>query len=333
MNNLPISWKAVKLFKKFEILSALICIVPMMLSGQNLTKPNIEGYFGASVNSYSGNLFYQRTDFFIPGRGISMTITFSYNSGKTALDYGFGCGWTFTYNLLYEKTSNQMILQTGDGNEQTFTWNGSTWDPEQGVFHELTEYQPGKFQIRTKHGTKYFFDDSTHKKITKIEDRNLNALLFSYSGSRLSVMTNACGKTLHFAWDGTGHLEQITDPNNGSPRIMQYKADLSPGGNHCELWQVIGPLADTINYSYGIWHNLTKITDARSKLVNIQYNPFKAVSSTGCPETGSIKWFSYDTVSRVTTAEEFVTSGNRLTNYIYDLQGRVTSIQQPTGIH
>jgi YD repeat-containing protein len=260
-----------------------------------------------------------------------MNITFSYNSGKTALDFGFGGGWTFTYNLLYEKSGAQITFQTGDGIEQTYTWNGSTWNPESGVFHELSEYQPGKFMVATKHGTKYFFDDSTHKKITKIEDRNLNALQFTYSGGKLSTITDACGKTLQFSWDGSGHLDQITDPNNGAPRIMKYKAELSQAGYYSEF--AINPLDDTTRYQYGIWNNLINITDAMSKAVNIHFNPNKAVSNLECPETGSMKSFTYDTVTRITTVEEFVTSGNRITYYAYDLQGRVTSIQLPTGNH
>jgi hypothetical protein len=169
----------------------------MMLSGQNLTKPNIEGYFGASVNSYSGNLFYKRTDLFIPCHGLALVIRFSYNSGRTSSDYGFGYGWTMNYNLFYELSGNSVIFNTDDGDKHVFVWNGSGYTPPAGVFSELTEYLPGKFLLRNKYGTKFYFDSSTHKKLTKIEDRNGNAITLLYSGSKLLSVTDPCGKTLN----------------------------------------------------------------------------------------------------------------------------------------
>ena len=67
----------------------------------DITKPNIAGHFGTAVNSYTGNLFYQRTDFLLPGRGLSIKVEFSYNSGRTQNDLGYGNGWSFSYGMQY----------------------------------------------------------------------------------------------------------------------------------------------------------------------------------------------------------------------------------------
>jgi YD repeat-containing protein len=304
--------KPFKGYLGFVILLIFLLALIGAAFSQNYTRPNIPGPFGTNLNSYTGNLLYQRSDLLITGRGPSLNITFSYNSGKTAKDYGFGSGWTFTYNLLYEKTNSEVIIQTGDGDEQTFTLNGTDYIPQAGIFHELVEYQPGKFLLTTKHGTKYYFDDNIHKKITKIEDRNLNAILFTYSGGNLATITTACGKTVTFSYDVNGHMTQMIDPNTTPVRTFNYEYDAY--GN---LIKFGDPMGNEINYSFGLWKNMSKITDARLKIVNIVYNANKAVSSIGCHEAGTLKTFVYDTTTHITTVEEFVASGNRITNYVF----------------
>ena len=44
---------------------------------------------------------------------------------------------------------------------------GSEFHPR---FDTLIEYEPGKLKLRTKNGINYFFEDSTHQRLTKISD-------------------------------------------------------------------------------------------------------------------------------------------------------------------
>ena len=92
---------------------------------QNINKPNISGPMGLSVNSFSGNLYYSRTDLFIPGRGLSIDLTFSYNTATTAIDLGYGSGWSMTYSMIYQRDDNKVIIRRGDGRKDVFTFNGS----------------------------------------------------------------------------------------------------------------------------------------------------------------------------------------------------------------
>ncbi|MBK8553978.1 MAG: hypothetical protein IPL53_24200 [Ignavibacteria bacterium] len=93
-----------------------------------------------------------------------------------------------------------------------------------GYFDSLYEYQPGKFQLKKKDGTKYFFDDSTHKKLTKISDRNNNELTITYTGSLATSITDPMGRSVQLNYTG-GHLTSITDPNFTPTRQFLYSYD------------------------------------------------------------------------------------------------------------
>ena len=70
------------IFLSMLTLAYLFLLAAENCFAQNLTKPNIVGHAGIKVNSFTGNKFYQRSDLFIPGRGLSLNITFTYNGGE-----------------------------------------------------------------------------------------------------------------------------------------------------------------------------------------------------------------------------------------------------------
>ena len=154
--------------KYFFYFSFLIAILSSV-QAQNGTQPNIMGQGGVKVNSYTGNLLYQRQDLFIPARGLDIDITFAYNSSRYQNDYGLGRGWTFSYNMLYRIDTAGIIIERGGGRADLFSITSNVYEGPTGIFDQLQEYQPGKFRLTSKEGTKYTFDDSTHKRITQIE--------------------------------------------------------------------------------------------------------------------------------------------------------------------
>ena len=125
---------------------------------QNINKPNIPGPAGLKVNSYSGGLFYHRTDLHIPGRGLSIDLSFHYNSTNTGIDLGYGPGWSMTYSMMCTPGSNNAVILREDGRKDVYTWNGSAYIAPVGIFDSLVQYLAGKFKLITKQGTSYFFD-------------------------------------------------------------------------------------------------------------------------------------------------------------------------------
>src|SRR5689334_15659500 len=101
---------------------ALLTCAGFNAFGQNIPRPNISAPSGLQVNTYSGTLFAQRTDFLIPSRGLSIDISFAYNSSSRSDDRGFGYGWKLGYDQYYTvDTSGNYVFTKDDGREDVFT--------------------------------------------------------------------------------------------------------------------------------------------------------------------------------------------------------------------
>ncbi|MEK7257060.1 MAG: DUF6531 domain-containing protein, partial [Bacteroidota bacterium] len=176
---------------------SLIIAFATFSQAQNLTRPNISAPGGFSVNSYSGNLFLQRADVFIPGRGLSLEVTFSYNSIQKAENRGKGNGWRMNYDMCYSVLSNQsVVIERMDGRRDTFALSGSNYVPPTGIFDSLTQYSANKFRLRTTSGMVYLFEEASHRCLTRITDRNNNSITLAYSNGRLSTATDPAGRSL-----------------------------------------------------------------------------------------------------------------------------------------
>ncbi|MBI4548229.1 MAG: hypothetical protein HY707_09625 [Ignavibacteriae bacterium] len=60
----------------FSFTVLLLIAASTALLAQNLTKPLISGPAGIRVNSFTGNMFYQRGDLFITEKGFSLDVMF-----------------------------------------------------------------------------------------------------------------------------------------------------------------------------------------------------------------------------------------------------------------
>lgn len=282
---------------------------------QNITKPNIAGPSGLSVNSYTGSLFCQRTDLFIPGRGLSLDITFAYNSADRSKDNGFGYGWTFHYNLFYVTDSTGIIVYRGDGRADHFTLANNAYVPDAGIFDVLEQYEAGKFRLTTNDKTQYFFEDGVHKKLTRIKERNSNEMLFAYTGSRLATITDASNRKVTLTWTGN-RLTSVRGEAASPARIITYEYN-SAG---C-LVAVRKPLGITIRYAYGPNRVMNQLTDANGNVSYVSYNSSSAVIKlASCSQDKSI---SYNTAQRKTYVVEKNNDKTILTSYEFDEHKRL----------
>jgi len=166
------------------------------------TRPNERGPVpGIYVNTYTGNLFYERHDLFIPGRGISLDISFYYNSGRRGINLGMGNGWTSSFSMSYSFKGDNIIIDNPDGRMDEYIKAEDFYETPRGIHARLEEYEPGKFRVTGHHGDMYYFDDPSHRRITKMADRNANLILYQYSGGMLSQITDASGRTINFLWN------------------------------------------------------------------------------------------------------------------------------------
>lgn len=283
---------------------------------QNITRPNIVGPNGFEVNSYTGNLYYQRTDLKIPARGLNVDITFSYNISRRSKDWGFGKGWTFTYNMAYTPdTLGGIYIDRMDGRRDLYKKNGTKYIAPTGVFDSLYEYSTGKFILREKGGAKYYFDNNSHKKLTKIEDRNGNAVTLSFTDTLLTTLTDAANRTISFTWTA-GRLTEITD-NFGTPvRKIKYAYDTA--GNPVK---VTNPMNYSKSYLYDGESKITGMTDERGYNTSVAYNANNAVKNIVSCLTNQA--FSYIQSALKTLVTETVAGQQQITFYQYDTLGRL----------
>jgi RHS repeat-associated protein len=293
---------------------------------RNSARPNVVCPGDVQVNTYNGNMLLQRQDVSLPARGLDLDVLFSYNSGSTKNDWGFGRGWTTSFNMMYERKPGSVIIRREDGQKDKYTGTGP-YAPPVGVFDNLSEYVPGKFLLQSKYGVRYYFDDSTHKHLTKIEDPNGNALHFTgfLAWNQPQFITDPSGRSLRLAWTG-GRLTQIVDSISSPPRTTSYQYD--GRGN---MVRAIDQAGNMTQYQYDARSRLVKITDPRSNSVAIAFNDSGAVTSVTTPATPDAPptdmSFVYDVPGSRTLVSEFVSGAVQTSVYTFNPQGKVTRIQ------
>lgn len=297
------------------MLALLSAIAVMQSSAQNTNVPNKVGPMGIEVNTRTGNTFLHRTDLYIPARQLDLDISFSYNSYAFDRNKGYGNGWMFEYSMFYipDSSGNVIITESG-GREDKYTKNGSVFIPPTGHFDTLSEYQAGKYLLRTTGGIRFYFDNSTHKRLTKITEPNGNLLNFGYTDSLVTSISNAAGQTITLNYT-TGKLSSVTDANAQPVQTYSYSYD-----SYGNLTKVTDPMGGTTKYSYLVNGPMASMTDKNNNVTDIIY--FSNYAARELISCNSRTAFSYDSASRTTVVIDFVpAAGNQTSTYVYNEKG------------
>ena len=286
---------------------------------QNLKSPQIKGPNDTEVNLYTGNLFYQRSDLYLPGIGLDLELDFTYNSTRTQIDIGYGAGWSFKYAMYYFKDTSGVNVVRGNGHKDKFTPNDQSYLSPPGIFETLEEYEEGKFVLTLKNGRRYFFDDSTHKKLTRIVDLNDNSISLSYSGDELSSLTTTGGRTVTLEWE-EGHLRQLIDINSTPARVFHYVYS----GNL--LTSMTDPMGNSERYAYNLVSQITSIINKNGEPLDITYDATGRVAKL-IPCGSDLFRFSY--ISNKTYFTRALPEGNQTYIYNFDEVGRNISVTDP----
>jgi RHS repeat-associated protein len=295
----------------------LLILIPVVFSAltvaaQNINRPNKMGPLGTEVNTFTGNLFIARNDIFVPGRGFNFAVSFYYNSYDQDRNIGFGNGWNMTYCVKYQTdTANGKIISWGDGREDTYAaLPGGGYKTPTGFYNTLTQYQPNKYLLSELDGTKFYFDNNVHKKITRLEEPGGNYINFNYADSLLTSIVNTAGQAISFTYDGNGKLATIVDAIAPPARTYFYTYD--GNGN---LTEVKDPLNGKNKYTYLVNGPMKTIADKNDNTVDIiYYNDFSISELIGCNKRVS---FSYDTTTNITVVTDHLATGNQVTSFKY----------------
>ena len=292
-------------------LSLLLSFPPAALAQDYATtRKSIQGFYGFSVNSFSGNLHYSRTDLFVPGRGLSLDFTFYYNSSESSDNFGSGLGWSHSYDMTMSEDSMGVItLRRAGGRSHQYTRVGGDIVSAQGVYDEVDEPSPGVFRLTSKNGMEYHFEGVSHPGVTRIRDRFGNEMTLSYEDGHLASVTDVGGRTVALTYNDDGLVTEIRMVNTDPERWVYYgyEGEYLTSVTDAEGYQLI------YGYTGG---RLTSMQDKNGNPLNIGYSPYGAV--TAMRTCSGEKKFDYNSTLSTTSVVEKVRDTYQKTSYVFE---------------
>ncbi|MFK8100999.1 MAG: RHS repeat-associated core domain-containing protein [Saprospiraceae bacterium] len=288
-------------------------------TAQNIPHANIVGPYGVQVNSYNGNLFFERIALEIPNADLGIMVKFAYNSFRDTVQTGYGKGFVLNYGMNYEldSTGTNYYLQRADGRRDYFTFSDGNFTAPNGIFDRWEAYDGDKFFLTTKYDWKYYFENATHRKLTKIEDTNNNTINLNYNANgELIQIEDPSGRFISLNWTD-GLLTTIVDNNLGVARTWSFVYDADG-----HLLEATNPIGGQVIYSYE-GSSLVQVLNERADFLDIKYDNFSKVSHLeSCLTKLVIKYAPNQKTSFVV---EKNTTGDRMTTFVYDEEGQLQS--------
>jgi RHS repeat-associated protein len=279
--------------------------------------------FGAKagpVNAATGNFAFEYTDLVMPGRGLSVAFSRSYNS-LDGYRGSLGLGWTHSYNVFATENADASVtVKHGDGHEDIYLpAGGGAYTPQvPGVYDTLVKNPSGGFALTDKDQNRYQF--AANGALTSLNDSNGNTLNFNHDGDgKLTTIADAVGRTISLGYDGSGHLTSLVD-SLGRTVTYQYDAN----GN---LISDTDPKGGVMRYAYDQYARLLAITDRVGNTVSVVSYDLDHKTQTFQNGRGYSTTFAYDTPSvRITTVTD-ARGGKTL--FAHDESFRLASVTDP----
>ena len=228
--------------------------------------------YAEPVDTQSGNYFYQHTDFNIPGRGMALMFSRSYNAQASNLG-PLGNNWTHSYNVILNDAGSSISITWGDGHAEIYLLSAGVYYPSPGVHNTLLKNQDGTYAITQKDRTQYNF--ATNGRLSGVIDKNGNQLLCGYAGNgTLTKITDTVGRTMTFTYDKSNRIVHIVD-SIGRKESFTYSANN-------DLATATDPLKGVTTFSYDTAHHVTTITSPGKILLltNVYDSSGRVISQT-----------------------------------------------------
>lgn len=251
------------------------------------------------VDTATGDFWHVFTDLSIPGRGIPLMFTHTYNAVDAATNGPLGYGWTFAFNtsLSINATSGVITVNEETGGQEVFdpaSGGGYTTAPR--VITTLVHNGGGTYTLVVRNRTTYTF--SGIGQLLSEQDLNGYTTSLTYNGSnQLTTITDPSGRTLIIGWTGS-HITTVTDPSVTPNRTVTFQYN---DGN--------GNLTDVIDVNGGHTHFAY---DTNHRMTNF-YDPNCYAAGTTC-NGGNGLVNGYDSAGRVATQTDDL---GRITHFGY----------------
>ena len=271
-------------------LPAGVCAACVASTQTNTSKP---------VDTATGDFWHVFSDLSIPGRGIPLTFTHTYNEVDAATNGPLGYGYTFAFNtsLSINATTGVVTVNEETGGQEVFdpaSGGGYTAPPR--VMTALVHNGNGTFTMVVRNQTTYTF--SATGQLTSEKDLNGYTTSLTYNGSnQLTTITDPAGRTLSVGWTGS-HITSVTDPNVTPNRVVSFEYNDGNGN----LTDVIDVNGGHTHFAYNGSHQLTNL-----------YDPNCYAAGSAC-DGGNGMVNAYDTQGRVSMQTDDL---GRVTHFAY----------------
>jgi len=192
-----------------------------------------------------GNFWHTSVDLGVPGRGVPLSFSRTYNSLLASQNGPLGFGWTDSYNVnvTFDGSGNPTVHEE-NGATIGFTLAGTTYQPPTRVLATFVKNGDGTYTLNRRFQVHLTFNSSGQ--LTKVTDRNGYATVLAYIGGQLTTVTDPANRTLTLSYTN-GLLTKIID--TATP-------------------------ARSVVYGYDFVHsNLTSVTDVNGGLTSMTYDP------------------------------------------------------------
>ena len=302
----------------------------------------LQDFAGDPVNTATGNFAQTAADLRLPGAGLAFDLQRTYNSADTASG-PLGPGWTLSYSMsLSVAPSGDVTLTAEDGAKGVFRlMPDGTYLADPGIDSVLAKTSTG-YTVTTP--TLQVDSFNLAGTLVGMADRSGAGLSFGYTGSELTSVTDAEGRTAQFSYAASGGL--LTGVSLPDGRSVSYGYDSS--GRLVSFTDVTGQVT---KYAYdGASSLLTTVTkpDGTVATANTYDAATGRVISQETDNNAATSTFSWNAVDQVATytspdggVEKDYYDGNALvehvdadggvTQYTYDSHLDITSITDPDG--
>lgn len=306
--------------KRLVLVLSLMLFATTLYSAVSTPTAQAFGVKAGPVNVATGNFAFEYTDLVMPGRGLSVAFSRTYNS-LDGYRGPLGLGWTHSYNVFTKENADASVtIKHGDGHEDIYlpSSGGAYTAQVPGVYETLVKNSGGDFTLTDKDQNRRQF--AANGALVSWSDSNGNALRFSYdSAGKLTTITDASGRSISLGYDGSGRLTGLVD-STGRTVIYQYDAD----GN---LIADTDPKGNAMRYVYDQYARLLKITDRVGNAVSAVTYDLNHKTQTFQNGRGLSTTFAYDTpAARVTTVTD-ARGGKTL--FAHDESFRLVSVTDP----
>lgn len=282
----------------------------------NYTNSDLGAGWGTAVNTSNLNFVLKKSLFAVPGRGLPIGDSITYNSMNTGGATGpLGNGWSLgTDSSICERTDGSIQYIDSDGTYHYFSPDGSGgYTSPQGVYLTLIKKdEPGEYLIKDKKQNKYRYYNG---KPGVFLDQYENTTSFTYDPTtgRLTQITDPSGRTLTYTYNSSNYLESVTDP---AGRSYQFSYQNN------RLYTITDPLNNVTTFNYDQNGYLSSFTDSLNRITSFTCDSYGKLQSYQDARTTGQDIYETSFVQSVQDNKTVTTvtdPGSRVYTYYHDI--------------